>query len=273
MAKATPDLWIDVSAALTQRAGIARYVRGLTEAPIPMAPTERGFTVGTYSHSWDGSTHRPFGVPHAGTVLGVRQWRLALLAGHLLRRTILPGLSRFQWFLATDMAVPFTAPKAVTATIHDLTTITHPETHSLLTKVNARLSLSRIRARGYRVVANSRRTARNAAQIAHIPQSRMTTMHPVTKEALLTPPKSEDIEAALRRHRATRPLVLTVGKLEPRKNLRRPITAFQSVATPNVSLIIVGAQQLPAQLGQCEGFRLANLANKQSVNTTTLVFC
>ena len=242
MAEATPDLWIDVSAALTQRAGIARYVRGLTEALVAMDPTERGFTVGTYSHSWDGSTHRPFGVPHLGTVLGVRQWRLALLAGHLLRRTILPGLNRFRWFLATDMAVPFAAPEAVIATIHDLTTVTHPDTHSRLTRVNARLALSRIRARGYRVVANSRRTARDAVQLAHIQQSRITVIHPGVTETFLTPPDSEAIEAALRRYGVNRPFVLTVGTLEPRKNLRRLITAFRSVATPNASLIIVGAR-------------------------------
>ena len=63
---------------------------------------------------------------------------------------MLPGLDRFGTFLATDFAFPFGAPERVVATVYDLTTITHPETHSLLTRLNARISLSLLRARQHR---------------------------------------------------------------------------------------------------------------------------
>lgn len=69
-----PRTWIDVSAALTQRAGIARYVRGITEALVKLEPE----TLGTYSHSWTTPGVQPFGVPHAGTPSGAHEWRILL---------------------------------------------------------------------------------------------------------------------------------------------------------------------------------------------------
>ena len=242
MAEATPDVWIDVSAALTQRAGIARYVRGLTEALVAMDPADRGFTLGTYSHSWRDAGARPFEVPHASTPLLVRPWRLQLLAGHALRRRILPGVRSVGRFIATDMAVPFADANDVIATVYDMTTFTHPQAHSLLTRVNARIALSRIRSRGYRVVAISNRTARDTTRLAGIEPSRISVIHPGVSEAFLDVPTPDAIEEALAKYGVLRPFAITVGTLEPRKNLRRLITAFRSVATPNESLIIVGAR-------------------------------
>ena len=234
-----PRTWIDVSAALTQRAGIARYVRGITEALVKLDPK----TLGTYSHSWTTPGAQPFGVAHAGTPLTVRPWRVRMLAGHLFRRTVLPGLDRFGTFLATDLAFPFGAPARVVATVYDLTTITHPETHSLLTRLNARISLSLLRARQHRVVTISHRTARDLSRIAGINPSRITVIHPGVADAFSKPsPPHHEVSSVLSRYGLETPFILAVGTLEPRKNLRRLIAAFQQVAQDGETLVIAGGK-------------------------------
>ena len=234
-----PRTWIDVSAALTQRAGIARYVRGITEALVKLDPE----TLGTYSHSWTTPGAQPFGVAHAGTPLSVRPWRVRMLAGHLFRRTIVPGLDRFGTFLATDLAFPYGAPERVVATVYDLTTITHPETHSLLTRLNARIALSLLRARRHRVITISHRTARDLSRIAGIDPARITVIHPGVSEAFSKPPPPHhELQAVLSRYGLVPPFILAVGTLEPRKNLRRLITAFRQVAQDGETLVIAGGK-------------------------------
>ncbi len=255
MPEPAPDLWIDVSAALTQRAGIARYARGVTEALVAMDPASRGFTVGTYSHSWAGPGMRPFGVPHAGTRLTARQWRLRLMVGHLLQRPILPGLGPYKRYFATDLAFPYAPADQVVVTVYDLTTLTHPQAHSPLTRFFARFMVSQLVRRQHRIVAISHRTARDVTRLAGIDPSRITVIHPGVSEAFLTPPTSGTVDAALARYGVTRPFVTTVGTLEPRKNLRRLIEAFRSVATTEERLIIVGARGWGADATISDEFR------------------
>lgn len=74
----TPRIWIDTTAALTQRTGIARYVRELTRAMVALEPDGKHF--GTYSYSWD-EQPMPFEVPHAGSSVPARRWRITLPQG------------------------------------------------------------------------------------------------------------------------------------------------------------------------------------------------
>ena len=243
MCEPIPEWWIDVSAALTQRAGIARYVRGLTEALVQMHPAERGFAVGTYSSSWNDASARPFGVPHVGITLSARQWRLRVAAGHLMRQPILPGLPANARFLATDLtAFPHALPDHLAVTVHDLTAITHPQTHSLVARIFARFMVSQLARHQCPIIAVSRRTAAELIRIGGISPARITVIHPGVAAPFLTPPTHDEVNAVLKRHDIQRPFAIAVGTLEPRKNLRRLITAFQHVARPGQSLIMVGAR-------------------------------
>ena len=213
MTATTPHVVIDVSAALTQRAGIARYVRGLTEAMVAMDPTERGFTVGTYSHSWKTPGKKPFGVAHVGTWLSPRQWRAALLVGHLTHLPVLPGnnIPNNATFLATDLAFPFAPPERVVVTVHDLTAITHPKVHTPLTRWFAGMMVRQLRRQRHRIVAVSQRTARDLQRVGGIDPSLISVIYPGVGNAFLTVPTESEVSAVLASLNIRPPFVLAVG--------------------------------------------------------------
>lgn len=233
-----PRTWIDVSPALTQRAGIARYVRGITEALVTLDPS----TLGTYSHSWTTPGVQPFGVPHTGSRTSARAWRMNLMIGHLLNRTILPGVNRFDHFLATDLAFPFASESRVVVTVHDLTAVTHSGTHTPLTKVYTRFMLARLRKSQHRIIAVSHRTARDLSNHAGIDPRRVTVIHPGVAEVFFQSPDRRQSRIVLDRYGLTQPFALTVGTLEPRKNLGLLISAFEEIAKPSETLVIVGGK-------------------------------
>lgn len=240
-----PRTWIDVSAALTQRAGIARYVRGITEALVKLEPE----TFGTYSHSWTTPGTRPFGVAHRGSSATARAWRLRLMIGHLLHLTILPGLDCFETFLATDLAFPFAPPDRVVVTVHDLTAMTHPAMHSPLTRLFTRFMLAGLKTRRHRIIAVSHRTARDLATHAGIEPARIKVVNPGVAEVFHQMPDTERTRTVLSKYGLTPPFVLSVGTLEPRKNLRRMIAAFEEIAKPGETLVIVGGKGWGSEVG------------------------
>ncbi len=249
-----PRTWIDVSAALTQRAGIARYVRGLTEAMVKLAPE----TLGTYSHSWTTPGVPPFGVPHAGSPHSARHWRMGLMAGHLLHRTVLPGLDQFDRFLATDLAFPFGSKDQMVVTVHDLTPVTHPGTHAPLTRFYSRFMLNQLKRRQHRIIAVSHQTARDLATHAGIDPRLITVIHPGVAEAFHAIPDASQVRETLNRYGLKLPFALTVGTLEPRKNLRRLIGAFERVAKPGETLVVVGGKGWGGEAGLGDQYRASD---------------
>ena len=240
-----PRTWIDVSAALTQRAGIARYVRGITEALVKLEPQ----ALGTYSHSWTTPGAQPFGVAHAGSPASARAWRLRLMIGHLLHLTVLPGLDHFEKFHATDLAFPFAPRDRVVVTVHDLTAMTHPAMHSPLTRVFIRFMLAHLKTRQHRIIAVSHRTAHDLATHAGIEPSRITVIHPGVAEVFHQIPDTERTRTVLSKYGLSPAFVLAVGTLEPRKNLRRLIAAFEEIAKPSETLVIVGGKGWGSEAG------------------------
>lgn len=171
------------------------------------------------------------------------------MMGHLLNRTILPGLDQFDRFLATDLAFPFAPQDRVVVTVHDLTAITHPAMHTPLTKLYIRFMLARLRTRGHRIIAVSLRTARDLAMHAGIDPSRVTVIHPGVADVFHQLPDAGQTRTVLNKYGLKQPFVLTVGTLEPRKNLRRLISAFEVIAEPGETLVIVGAKGWGGEVG------------------------
>ncbi len=129
-------------------------------------------------------------------------------------------------FHASNWVFPYLSCPVVT-TIHDLTFIKYPHEHL-----------------PYYVAAHRRhldRTRNKAAAIIAVSQA--------TKKDLIEQGMSADkihvvYEAAGSQFRAVsikrRPFILSVGTIEPRKNIRRLIQAYQQLKLKNLELLIVG---------------------------------
>lgn len=164
--------------------------------------------------------------------------RLALYeAWHLARR---PAVQRatgpVDVIHATGVAIPpHSAPLVVT--VHDLAYVADP---------------SQFTAKGRRFFAQALRLLRRDADLilcssqatwgdcvaAGLPQRKLRLVPLGLRPVEVSP---GDVTTTLARYGLERPFVLSVGTLEPRKNLPALIEAFSRLARPDVDLVLVGA--------------------------------
>ena len=113
----------------------------------------------------------------------------------------------------------------LTATVHDMTCWLTPEFHSA---ANVRADANyaeRVLKRAHGLIAVSENSRRDAIQILGIPEDRIVAIHPGVASHFfcVLPQEVARVRAKLR---LTRPYVLTVGTVEPRKNTDRLVAAW-----------------------------------------------
>ena len=136
---------------------------------------------------------------------------------------------------------PLAAPCPLVITIHDLSFIRFPRlfrpANRLYLKTMTRLSARRAR----RLIAVSRHTARESAQLLGIPQERISVVYHGVDPAF-RPLPTEQVVAFRERRNLPQCFVLFVGTLEPRKNLIRLVEAFARIRNGDSKLILVGGK-------------------------------
>lgn len=141
-----------------------------------------------------------------------------------------------EFFLPRPAAIP------VVATVHDVTTLTHPRHHLVVNRVVHRRRLRWIKRHVSRIIAVSRSTKRDLVDTLGIDADRISVVY----EARGHPDPSErrDFEALRRCYGIPARYILSVGTLEPRKNQKRLIRAFESLPETHgkLDLILVGGK-------------------------------
>jgi len=236
-----PRVAIDVSAALGQGAGIARYVQGLLRAlrglaaPPELIPYAAGAPAGDPPEWLAGLALAR--IPH-----GTRAWRARSLISQLGG----PGVARWpppcDLVHATDLVSP-RARVPVVVTLHDLSFLTRPELHTPLNGANLRWIAPRALAHAALVITDSEATARAAAERLAVPKERLRPVHPGCDLERFRPARSADDAAIIARLGLRAPFVLFVGTREPRKNLVTLIRAFEALAAARLPhrLVVAGA--------------------------------
>lgn len=143
-------------------------------------------------------------------------------------------------FHSPDFALAPTRRARTVLTVHDLTFVVRPE----CAEPSLRRYLSRVVPRSLRradrVLADSKATAGDLARLYGTPLERVEVVYSAADERFRPLPNSE-AEALLDGLDVPRPFILTVGTLEPRKNVSRLIDAFLSLDLPH-HLVVVGAR-------------------------------
>jgi glycosyltransferase involved in cell wall biosynthesis len=233
-----PRIGIDYTAAIHQTAGIGRMVREVTRALSDQRP---GADVRLFVA---GAPRRlpafPGGYRYCPSRLSERSH------ARLWHRLHLPApvelwTGRLDLYHATDFALPPTLPGARTVlTIPDLAFERYPDDampgmlHYLKTVV------PRAAARADHIIAISQATREELIHIYGMPPDRITAV-PLGVDSRFNAHPSPDGAAALRRKYSLpdRPLILTVGTLQPRKNHLRLVQAFARVRA-DAALVIAG---------------------------------
>ncbi len=128
----------------------------------------------------------------------------------------------------------------LTATIHDLTCWLLPELHTAANVRADRAFADRVLRRAARLIAVSECTKSDAVRILGLDPDRIEVIYPGVAETFFTCGDAE-VRRVRERYRLRRSYVLSVGTLEPRKNLARLLEAWSGLALKEeVDLVVAG---------------------------------
>lgn len=224
----------DVAKVFGPRDGIASYTTSLLDVLADRAQCSGGFSLHLY----------------AGDVeVEPEDWERTL--GHLPRSAVPhPGrhpdqddLDLFHTTSFTDTGF-FDGP--VLFTVHDLTFLSHPECHQPVNRAHCLRSTLRAVWQNAVLAVDSQATADEVRRWFHVPPGRMHVVYPAPSPVFVVLEGEERTAAERRlaeRFGLEGAFVLSVGTLEPRKNLARLIEAYSGLDAAlrrSTPLVLVG---------------------------------
>jgi glycosyltransferase involved in cell wall biosynthesis len=154
--------------------------------------------------------------------------RLSAARGHLWEQFALPRLCRGALLWSPGNTGPLAQGNQV-VTIHDASTLDHPEWFSGKFAVWYRFLLPRLA-----------RRVRELIRLCGLPEDQVVAIHNGISPRFA--PASEEEKAALRRkHALGKPFVLYLGSLEPRKNVGALLAAWKNLAPRDCELVLAGS--------------------------------
>jgi glycosyltransferase involved in cell wall biosynthesis len=153
-------------------------------------------------------------------LLGARWW-LVGLPRHIRRR----GLSLFH---GTNYEAPPRAQCPTVLTIHDLSAFTHPATHVARRARRLRLRLPAMARAATHVITPTEAVRREACERLKLDPSKVTAIHEAPR-AIFRPLARDAATTTLRRLGVAGEFILSVGTVEPRKNLATLVAAYEKI--------------------------------------------
>lgn len=143
-------------------------------------------------------------------------------------------------FHSPDFALAPVRRARTVLTVHDLTFVIRPECAVPSLRRYLGRVVPRSTRRADRVLADSKATADDLVRLYGLPANRLEVVYSAADARFRRLPEAE-AEALLGDLTVPRPFILTVGTLEPRKNLGRLVDAFLSLNIPH-ALVVAGAR-------------------------------
>ncbi len=232
-------LYVDVSAAVHRRAGLGRYAESLARELLPLLGDRLAF----FYNREQGIEPLPGleSVPARTVALGYKPWRMLVWAGQLARagyNRLLPGVELFH---ATEhLLLPLREIPTV-LTVHDLIFRRLPQHHKPLNRWYLNLTLPLYCRRATHIIAVSKQTKRDVMEAYGVASEKITVIYEAA-DPRFRPQPSEAAVAMRARYRLPERYLLSVGTIEPRKNLARVLAAFERLHAEKLTdaLVIVG---------------------------------
>ncbi len=133
----------------------------------------------------------------------------------------------------------------LTATVHDLTAWMMPELH-LKAHRQADSQLAANLRRAQRIIAVSEATRQDAIRLLQIPPERIVTIHSGVASSFFNV-SAERVAAVRTRYQLKRPFILSVGTIEPRKNLSALVNAYRALPASmqdEFELVLAGTDRM-----------------------------
>ena len=229
---------IDIQSAVTQQAGVGRYTRELVQHLNSAAPDDE-LLLSYFDFRGDATS---IDVPHAEQ--NVVRWcpgRLAQLAWKTIHwppydlMTAAADVYHFPNFIIPPMRK---RTKSV-VTIHDMSYIPYPHFAEERNVSYLRAHMKSTVKRADAIITVSHFSAREICNYLDVSEDRVFTVHHGIADRFMRP--SDKITAdVLASYKLDKPYLLTVGTIEPRKNISLLIKVFESLTDFDGDLVIAG---------------------------------
>jgi glycosyltransferase involved in cell wall biosynthesis len=163
---------------------------------------------------------------------------LSAMRGHWWEQAELPGLCEGKLLWSPGNTGPLRVRRQV-VTIHDASTLDHPEWFARKFAVWYRFLLPRLARRVRRVITVSEFSRGRLIERCGVSPDRVVAIHNGVDQRF-RPATSGELDPFQRQHGLRSPYLLYVGSWEPRKNLAVLLQAWQKLALKDVTLILAG---------------------------------
>ncbi|NLE75251.1 MAG: glycosyltransferase family 4 protein [Chloroflexi bacterium] len=228
-------IYLDVAAAVHGRAGLGRYAESLTRALVAQRPGEFALFYN------DDPTAQPLAgleaVPTRRVRAGYKPWRMAVWAGQALRLPFNRLLPEATLYHATEHLLLPLANVPTVLTVHDLIFHRFPQYHKRLNYWYLRLTMPLYVRRASAVVAVSQATRNDLVELYGTPPAKIHVIHEAAAPQF-RPASPQGVASVRERYALPQRFLLTVGTVEPRKNLPGLLRALHRLT--DVSLVAAG---------------------------------
>lgn len=232
-------IYFDLSAAVHRRAGLGRYAESLARALVPLLGDRLGFF-----YNAEAGIHPVSGLDHFPTrtvSLGYKPWRMAVWLGQLAHapfNRLLPGVELYH---ATEHLLMHLRRTPTVLTVHDLIFRRYPAHHKPLNRWYLNLTMPLFCRRATHIIAVSEQTKRDIVEAYGVPPGKVTVIYEAASPDF-APRPPEVVAAARARYKLPPRYILSVGTIEPRKNLGRVLDGFESLHAESLvdAFVIVG---------------------------------
>ena len=235
---------IDISQIIYQGTGVSRFTQGLIEAILKYDKKNHWvFFFSSFRQSLDKNIIKKIQQKNYQII----NWKLpsSLLSFlfndlHLVTTpliNIFSSLNSLDWFITSDwIELPLSIKK--TTIVHDLIYLRYPQTlpEKIIKTQEKRLYWVKNEARI--IFADSNTTKDDLINYLGIDSQKIIVNYP---GIYIFTPSKDIIKKTLKKYQLEeKKFILTVGKIEPRKNIERLICAFSKLKPVNIALVVVG---------------------------------
>jgi glycosyltransferase involved in cell wall biosynthesis len=217
---------LDYTAAVSQRAGIGRYTRGLVAALSQLGGDDT-FVLMVAGQDGDDDVTSDFDDNFLVRRLPLSQ-RLWTILWHRLRVPLPIDLltGSVDVFHSPDYVLPPLRRGKKLVTIHDLSFLRYPEGAEPSLRRYLSTAVPRSVDKADLILADSESTRRDVVELLGVPLSKVEVLYPGVDEAFRPVEDSRALAEMRELYRLSRPFLLTVGTLEPRKNIVALLEAY-----------------------------------------------
>ncbi|MBN1120535.1 MAG: glycosyltransferase family 4 protein [Anaerolineae bacterium] len=232
---------IDVSAAINGKAGLGRYAASLAGA----IAAEHPGSVQLFANRTPQSTIPPTlaDLPLETVGAGYKPWRMAVWVGQMFKVAYNRAAAGSDLYHATEHLLPPVKNVPTVLTVHDLIFNLFPQHHKRLNYWYLNAAMPLYVKRANHVIAISESTKRDLMRLYGTPEEKISVVYEAAAPHF-KPQSADSIAAVRQKYDLPDRYLLSVGTIEPRKNLARLVEVLSVVRHehPNLKLVIAGSQ-------------------------------